>query len=46
MEEEDIKIVEDVLRALTLAAEHFRSLWNWSEFTNLYLNNDNTYVVW
>ncbi|XP_025407976.1 midasin-like [Sipha flava] len=46
MENNDIRIVEDVLRALNLAAEHFRNLWDWSEFANMYLNNDNTYVVW
>lgn len=46
MEGLDVKIVEDVLRSLTLAAEHFRSLWNWSEFANIYLNHNDTYVVW
>lgn len=42
----DVKIVEDVLRSLTFAAEHFRGLWNWSEFANIYLNHSDTYVVW
>lgn len=46
MNDEDIKIVENVLRALSLAAEHFRSLWNWSEFANCYLHHSDTYVVW
>lgn len=42
----DIKIVEEVLKLLTLAAEHFRSLWNWSEFATYYLNHHDSYVVW
>lgn len=42
----DIQIVEDVLRSLTLAAEHFRNLWNWSEFASCFLNHTDTYVVW
>lgn len=46
MADKDIKIVENVLHILNLAAEHFRSLWNWSEFANCYLNHNDTYVVW
>jgi len=43
---EDVKIVENVLFSLNLAAKHFRNLWNWSEFCNYYLNHHETYVVW
>ncbi|XP_060859886.1 midasin [Metopolophium dirhodum] len=46
MADTDLKIVEDVLRSLTLAAEHFRNLWDWSEFTNCYLSHNDKYVVW
>lgn len=46
MPERDIKIVEDVLRSLTLATVHFRNLWNWSDFANIYLNHYDNYVVW
>lgn len=46
MADTDLKIVEDVLRSLTLAAEHFRNLWDWSEFANCYLTHNDKYVVW
>ncbi|KAE9533494.1 hypothetical protein AGLY_009132 [Aphis glycines] len=46
MADTDLKIVEDVLRSLTLAAEHFRNLWDWSEFANCYLIHNDKYVVW
>lgn len=46
MADTDLKIVEDVLRSLTLATEHFRNLWDWSEFTNCYLSHNDKYVVW
>lgn len=46
MNDQDVKIVEDVLRSLRLAAEHFRNLWNWSEFASYYLSHNDNYVVW
>lgn len=44
--DKDVKIVEEVLRLLKLSAEHFRNLWNWSDFAQVFLRHDDLYVVW
>ncbi|VVC30846.1 ATPase, dynein-related, AAA domain,von Willebrand factor, type A,AAA+ ATPase domain,P-loop [Cinara cedri] len=46
VDNKDLEIAEEVFLLLNHAAEHFRNLWNWAEFASIYLNHNDTYVVW